>query len=296
MPGEPSPGQLRPPPFFVRWRQTAPREQCRRRWEGGALQRELHCRARWRPYALAQAFTGEHTTSCLIARIRRQLQRRQRVRPLLIDGTRRHELGVAGAQFGVAREGRGSNDDSVRALGKVERLGVGECFTFLAVINKPCRFRQGQRGAQVHHRLGQRRIPQMWRPIDQCHLVVVVNLTVAERLEDPTTADHAEPVQLGRAQGAHTAGADDGRSFGDRIQELAMPDGRAAVKLAVDQHDCAWPVAQRTVDVPAAGRWAHLHSGRGGDDAGQRRSGEDDDAVSHRGAPWARPASTGSRG
>ena len=56
--------------------------------------------------------------------------------------------------------------------------------------------RRCERRADVHERLGQRRITDFLRTVDQRHLIVGIDDAVAIPLEDAAMADHAEAMEL----------------------------------------------------------------------------------------------------
>src|SRR5580658_5774581 len=86
------------------------------------------------------------------------------------------------------------------------------------------------------------------------HLIVAVDDSVAVPRKDLSVADHAEAMQFRGAQSTHAGGAMDDCSLDQSVDDLALPNRRLAVKLAVDQHDRRVSIEEPTIDVAAARR------------------------------------------
>jgi hypothetical protein len=99
----------------------------------------------------------------------------------------------------------------------------------------------------------------------QCHFIVSIETPAAVPLEHCPASDHAERVQLRRAQRPHAARAEHLDAVVERGEDLALPDRRSAVKDPVDQQDPLHGRREQRVDVALARRrpvlgWQDLRS------------------------------------
>ena len=93
-----------------------------------------------------------------------------------------------------------------------------------------------------------------------------------------THASHPEPVELGRAEGAHARGAVHVDSLGQGEQDLLVPHGGHPLEHAVDDGDHARPAERGAQDVAVAGGGKVLRVQHGsGLVVGQRRPEKHDD-------------------
>jgi len=126
------------------------------------------------------------------------------------------------------------------------------------------------------------------------NLIVILEGTIAESLEDRADALHPEGLELGGAEGAHAGRAEYMDPLAHRPEDLLVPDGRHPLEISVDEPDDRRAAARRAVDVAFGRRGpvfgVELQARLAG---AERRAGEDDDSAHTRAAATSRARAPG---
>jgi len=118
--------------------------------------------------------------------------------------------------------------------------------------------RAPQRGFGVHERDGKRPPAEFGGSMTYQDRVVANDAPGGIGLKDFADTDHAQRMQLSRAQGPQTGAPRDRNAARDQVEYFLVPDGRRYLETAIDQTDRGRRIHDQGRQIATDGRWPHV--------------------------------------